>query len=148
MACGSECIHYHSENKNLYVLSYVLRRAGQTLLRQGRQTEQAVALLRRSLSLNHELGDKQAVAACLTALAEAVMSQANATQAATLLGAADALLKTLMYRLLFVDQTFYERNLAALRAQLPAADFDAAWAAGQRLTLEEAVKLAMAVDNA
>jgi hypothetical protein len=36
----------------------------------------------------------------------------------------------------------YEQNVAALRAQLPAADFDAAWEAGRALTLEQAVALA------
>jgi hypothetical protein len=71
------------------------------------------------------------------------MAQENFTRAATLFGAADALLTILGNRFLLVDQTFYERNLAVLRAQLPAADFDAAWEAGRKLTLEQAVAFAL-----
>jgi hypothetical protein len=46
------------------------------------------------------------------------------------------------------DHDQYTRNVTALHTQLPAADFDAAWEAGRKLTLEEAARLAMASSNA
>jgi hypothetical protein len=45
-------------------------------------------------------------------------------------------------------RVYYERDLAAIRAQLDHAAFDAAWEAGHALTLEQAIDSALlAVDT-
>ena len=59
-------------------------------------------------------------------------------------GAADRLRAALGCRQAPAARATYERALATARAQLDEATFDAAWAAGQALTLEEAIAYAMA----
>jgi hypothetical protein len=42
-----------------------------------------------------------------------------------------------------MERPDYERNLASLRTQLDESTFEAAWAEGAALTLDQAVELAM-----
>ena len=41
------------------------------------------------------------------------------------------------------DQAEWDQSITALRAGLPAAAFEAAWAEGQAMSLEEAVRVAL-----
>jgi hypothetical protein len=61
-----------------------------------------------------------------------------------LFGAATALLDAIKATLAPADRSDYERSVAALRAQLGAQEFAAAWANGQALTLEQAIGYAIA----
>jgi hypothetical protein len=76
-------------------------------------------------------------------VAVAVSTQAQPERAARLLGAVDALREMIGYRLAAAERTDYDRDVAAIRAQLDAATFAAAWAAGQALTLEQAIAEAL-----
>jgi len=123
-------------------LSYVMRRLGQALLHQDDYSGARVRF-EESLVANLEIGDMKAVAACLAAFAALAQAQKELPRATQLFGASEAVSESIYTEMTPYDHDQYTRNVTALHTQLPAADFDAAWEAGRKLTLEEAVKLAM-----
>jgi hypothetical protein len=62
---------------------------------------------------------------------------------ATLLGAVDALLGSSGLSLWPADRLDYDRNLTTARARLDEASFEAAWAAGRAMSMEEAIAYAL-----
>jgi predicted ATPase/DNA-binding SARP family transcriptional activator len=93
----------------------------------------------RSLAGYRELGDRSGMAAALAGLAGVIGLQGQAEQAARLFGAAYAARAAMRVPFIVPDRLDYERGLAAIRAQLGAIAFDAAWALGQTLSLELAL---------
>ena len=67
-------------------------------------------------------------------------------RAARLFGAAELLYEASVTRLEYPDQVEYDRNVAAVRAQLDEATFAAAWAEGRAMTLEQAIDYARQVN--
>jgi predicted ATPase/DNA-binding SARP family transcriptional activator len=84
------------------------------------------------------------IAACLAGFAAIASAEREPARAARLLGAATARLDAIPAALAPADRADYERTLAAVRAELGAEGFAAAWAEGAALALEQA--LATAVD--
>jgi tetratricopeptide (TPR) repeat protein len=123
-------------------LAYVTRRLGQTLLHQADYPGARIRF-QESLVANVEIGDVKAVAACLAAFAALALAQKELARAAQLFGASEAVSESIYTEMTPYDHDQYTRNVAALHTQSPAADFEAAWEAGRKLTLEKAVKLAM-----
>ena len=123
--------------------------------RQG-DLQRAVTLLAESLRLRRAIGEQGGTAWCLEKFAGIALTQAqhespsrraeHFRRAARLYGAASALRASIGSALDLVDVREYERHLAILREQLdllvPPA-FESAWAAGQALTLDEAVAYAL-----
>ena len=70
-------------------------------------------------------------------------AQRQFADAGKLCGAADALLELMHTQMHPFDQEHYQQKLAALRAELDQAAFDAALAEGRALTLEQAIDLAL-----
>jgi hypothetical protein len=64
-------------------------------------------------------------------------------QAATLLGAADGLRKTIDSIPTLLEQAEYQQELSALHDALPQSEFEIAWAVGQKLSMEDAINLAL-----
>ena len=93
--------------------------------------------------LNWGFGDRQGVAACMAALAAVAVARGQEDKATTLFAVADVALKSMRTQLLHIDQTAYDCNLVAVRAQLDRTAFDAAWADGQMLSTEQAIEFAM-----
>lgn len=131
-------IAHHKTLSDNIALSYCLRRFGQSHLHTG-DPDKAEACIRESMALNWRLGDKQGVAACLAALAAVARARQHESAAVTLLGAADATLKSIRSQLLFIDQYAYDHDVGFLRAHLAPAAFDAAWKEGQDLTIDLAM---------
>jgi len=106
---------------------------------------EALRLLRRSVEL--AAGVPTDVARGLIAIAGSLGALGNAMQAARLFGAAMAFLQTRGALVVPEDQPEHDRTMAVVRAQLGDAGFAAASAAGQELTLEQAmVELQAALD--
>ena len=101
-------------------------------------------LLRESIGLAGTLGDAWHVVYGATGLAGVAARQGRAEHAARLLGAVETLRETMG-----VDvpspawRALNERDLADVREQVDAETFDAAWAEGRAMTLEEAVAEAL-----
>ncbi|MDQ2807762.1 MAG: tetratricopeptide repeat protein [Chloroflexota bacterium] len=102
----------------------------------------AAAHFRESLGLFHELGDRQGIAWGLAALGGLAGQAGDPARAARLFSAATRVLAAISARLDPVDRTAFERNVAAAQAALAPAAWDAAWAAGRRLSLDAAIALA------
>lgn len=101
----------------------------------------AAELLRESLELHRQLGDVLDTAVDVCRFAASVAAE-EPELAATLLGAFDALGDPADGRRSWVA-ALNEATVASARMRLGAEAFDAAWARGRELTLDEAVALAV-----
>jgi hypothetical protein len=115
-------------------------------------TRQAVARFEDGVALGQEIGHPSLIAAYL-GLAGAIASgeARQLERAARLFGAVEGLLETADEGLRVVDRAECDRCVAAVRAQLDAAAFDAAWAEGWRLAVDnwgQVVAYALEADQA
>jgi non-specific serine/threonine protein kinase len=123
-----------------------LHNLGYAMLHRG-DGERAAALFREGLNLAREVRITRNIICCIGAVAGAHASDAPAW-AARLFGAMEALRAAARLHLMSVDQADVNRNIAAVRARLGHDAFEAAWTAGQAMTLEEAADAALAGDAA
>jgi len=119
-------------------LAHVARQAGE--LAQARQ------LYQQNLPRWVDLGHRPAIAHELECLAFIARAQAAPERAARLFGAAEALREATGAPMAAHERPEYEREVTALRAEWPAPELEAAWAAGRALTLDEAVAHALSDD--
>ncbi len=105
--------------------------------------EQAKALYAESLALSRELGDKKYSAMHLAAIAGPVATGGDPQAAARLLGASEALLETLGIIIPASDWSTLDRSVELAREQLDEATFEAAWAEGRAMSLEQAISYAL-----
>jgi tetratricopeptide (TPR) repeat protein len=127
-------------DKNL--LAYPVRRLGLLAWRE-KDFARAITLCKESLSLNRELGDPRGVLACLAGFADIAVVQGKFARAAQIMAAVETQLAAMGMRLLPVDKTEYERNLAQLRANMDKKAFLKVWPQGKRMSLEQAIVLAL-----
>jgi tetratricopeptide (TPR) repeat protein len=124
-------------------LPYVLVEAGDVARVRG-ELEQAADYYRQSLTALAQREAVVGVAEPLEGLAKIAVAQGLPDRAARLLGAASALRERIAAPVAPVNRAEYEQSLAAARAVLDETAFDAAWAAGQALPLDQAIAEAMA----
>jgi predicted ATPase/DNA-binding SARP family transcriptional activator len=98
-----------------------------------------------SLSLFRELIQRNGIAYVLEGVAGLSAAQGQTYRAACLFGAVEALREAIHTPLSAFDRPEYERKVATVRAQMDEATFTAAWAAGRRMTLEQAIAYALEV---
>ncbi len=95
------------------------------------------------MALLEAVGDRSGVAMGLEGVAAVDVTEGRvefAQRAVRLLGAAEVLLKASGTSRAPADQVQYEQIVAGARAQLGAEPFARAWAAGQAMTLDDAVR--------
>jgi predicted ATPase/DNA-binding XRE family transcriptional regulator len=109
--------------------------------------ERAARLFGEALKLNSELGEKWLSADCLDGLARVASVQGSPIRAARLWGAAKASSEAIGALAAPLDQTAYDRHVAAARARLDEGVFGAALTEGRSLTFEQAVAYALAEDE-
>ena len=99
-------------------------------------------LYKESLTLLVEAsyGFKEFIAADLEGLGIVLGAQGALEEAVQLWGAADALRKEIKAPLPPVERAGYEQALAIARRQLTEKSFSAAWAEGQRMSIEQAIE--------
>ncbi len=100
---------------------------------------EAIRLLLRSLALCLDIGVQTDVAQELLAFAGSLGALGEPIRAAHLFGAAYTYLEHSGAMIDPSDQPEHDRNIAFVRAQLGEAAFEAAWAEGQEMTLDQAV---------
>jgi predicted ATPase len=98
-----------------------------------------------SLALFQELGDQDGIAECLEGLAGVAGEHGRAAQAARLFGAASVLRESIGTPLTPIERARYDTIISAARAHLDEATWTAAWAAGQAMSLEQAIEEASQV---
>jgi tetratricopeptide (TPR) repeat protein len=109
--------------------------------------DEAVSSVRECLSLLRPLGDIRCVPLCLDDLAALLCDRARPVTVLRLYGAATALHELGGRPPRPAELELRERNLASLRQRLDPATFDAAWAEGRAMTLEQAVVYAVQDDG-
>jgi non-specific serine/threonine protein kinase len=97
----------------------------------------------QALQLSKDTGDRAVVLESLAGLAGVAAARGQPAQAARLFGAVTALRGALGFVLDTGERAQMERDVAAVRAQLDAEAFAAAWAAGRALTLDQAIAEAL-----
>jgi hypothetical protein len=107
----------------------------------------ATEVLGESLSIRRDIGDKGGSAWCLERLAEVAREQGSVDRAVRVFGAAAALRSSIGSIIDPVDQPKIEQALAAMSAQLGMLAFDSAWSEGQKMILDDAIKIAMNPDH-
>jgi predicted ATPase len=106
--------------------------------------EQAAAPLRESVPLSLELGNPELLAQALRGLAGVAVAEGEVERAARLLGAAQALADAAGTVDWPVRRGLYAHFEQQVRERLGASRFEAAWSAGQRLSLQGAADVALA----
>jgi tetratricopeptide (TPR) repeat protein len=105
----------------------------------------AAAYLAEALQRCLEMKDKRTASACLgVGFADLALEQARPHRAARLLGASDALLASLGIPWEATDGRDHQALIATAQTQLGGTAYAAAYAAGQAMTLEDAVAYALA----
>ena len=105
--------------------------------------EQAATCLAESLTLFRDLEDRGGIAFVLEGFAGLAGAQGAGARAAHLFGVVAALRLTINLPVSPFDQPEYDRDMASIRDQLDDVAFAAAWAAGQAMTLEQAIAYAL-----
>jgi predicted ATPase/DNA-binding CsgD family transcriptional regulator len=123
-----------------------LHNLGYAMLRRGDE-QGAAGLFREGLTLAREVRMTRNIICGIGAVAGTYIERAP-DLAARLFGAMEALRVTAGLHLMSVDQADVSRNVAAVRDRLGHDRFEAAWTAGEMMTLEEAADAALAGDAA
>jgi predicted ATPase/DNA-binding CsgD family transcriptional regulator len=124
-------------------IASALHKLGQ-VSRATQDTGTARAQLTESLNLQQDLGNRQGIGECLAALAP--MADKN-ERAAQIFAASSALLTSIGVPLAPADQLTLTHDMTAVRKRLGQAAWDAAWAVGSVLSVDEAVRLALHDDE-
>jgi predicted ATPase/transcriptional regulator with XRE-family HTH domain len=103
----------------------------------------AATLCREGLPLHRQLGDLRRIAESLEALGMAISAQGHPNRGARLLGAATTLRETVGAPQNALEREDMERVVVSARAALGDAAWEAAFASGQALPLEQAVHEAL-----
>src|SRR5579859_1261731 len=106
-------------------------------------TADAGAHIYRALTLFRDEGDRSGISFCLAGLAGVAALDKAPQRAARLWGAAEALRQSIGARQAPATRVTRERLMATAREQLGEVAFAAAWAEGQKMTMDEAIALAL-----
>ncbi len=105
---------------------------------------EARTLLEQNLNMAQEKGSRLDVAQAFEGLAGVACAQGQSVRAVRLFGAAETARQVIGTPLPTGIRMDYDRDLAMTRAQLDPSSFEEAWAAGRRMTLEQAAEYARA----
>ncbi|MFQ5796576.1 MAG: tetratricopeptide repeat protein [Candidatus Bipolaricaulia bacterium] len=125
-------------------IAFSLSNLGWVAYRQG-DYERATELFKESITLWRELRDRTSVVWDLENLAETCVN-GQPERAARLFGAAEVLREAIGFPLPLGRRAGYDRNVAAVRADLSGEAFEVAWAEGRAMTLEQAIAYALEED--
>jgi hypothetical protein len=123
-------------------LAHTLGRLGRVARLAGDYAEARVLYV-ESLSTVKDLGDRNGLAGMLVELGGLAASEGQAARSARLFGAAAAVRAAIGSVMPPILRDQYERDMAAAQAALGEAAFEAAWAAGQALSLDMVVAEAL-----
>ncbi len=116
---------------------------GQITLAQG-DFHKAADLFTESMVLYQQLGNKEGIAMCWAAAVGVAAKRSHWLHAAQLCGATDGLLQAINAHLDPPDAGAYAPHVAAVQAAINETEWTAAWTAGQAMSLQEALELALA----
>lgn len=145
ITCYQESLERFQKSANEANVAWPRQELGFVALQQ-HHWQQAHAYFAESLRVYQKYSSPDFTVRCLAGLAGLPEGQRHPERAAQLLGAASILLETLWHTDCFHDsiyQSDYERILEAVRSALDERTFEAAWAKGRNMTLDEAIAFAL-----
>jgi tetratricopeptide (TPR) repeat protein len=125
-------------------IAWMSTRSGHLALHE-QDNQDATASFKEAIAVYAELEDHFGVMRCLVGLAGVAAARRQPERAARLLGAAEVVSGATNLKMDRIERAEHDRYIAAARSLIDEASFAAAWAAGQALTLEQA--LAEALDD-
>lgn len=134
-------IEVHLRDKHVAALQ--LDNLGYVALHQN-EYPKARTLFGQSIALLDEIGGKRSIADVLYGLAGLAAAEGEPERAAHLFGAAEALLEQLGARVEPMNRAEYDRIIASAQGQMDPAPFEAAQSRGRAMSLQEAVRYALA----
>jgi tetratricopeptide (TPR) repeat protein len=142
-ALGMESMALWREIKDDWNLSMVVGWVGLLEVWSGDEPDLAEGFLKEALALERELGNWAYGAYCLESFAGLAGARGQGARAARLWGAAEALRTNIGAPLPPDGRLLYEPSMAAARAQLGEAAWEAAFAEGSMMSPEEAAEYAL-----
>jgi predicted ATPase/class 3 adenylate cyclase len=109
--------------------------------------KQARIFYKESLSLRLELGHKLGIACCILGFAEIASAEKHSNRALLLLGATITILESMGVALWRDELIQFDKTTKRLHEQLTDEEFSKYWEAGKKLTLDEAVELALKLEK-
>jgi predicted ATPase/DNA-binding SARP family transcriptional activator/DNA-binding CsgD family transcriptional regulator len=145
-ALNEEAAELAREQGNKYKLHYSLDNLAWAALMRG-DHRQAEAPFRENLVLCQELGDKLIASESLEGLACILGARRKTERMVKLFGAAETLRETVGFSQSSAQRALREPYLTAARSQLDEASWEAAFAEGQTMSLEEAIGYALSEEE-
>jgi len=130
-----------TQGNQLGIASSLANLAKLALLRQ--DYAGAESSFRESLELRQSLGDQAGISSPLSGLAETAMLCGEAVRSVRLYSACEALHQEFGFPMTPEDRKKHDQHVAALCEQLDQADFEATWAMGKSMTIDQAVAYAL-----
>jgi len=125
-----------------WLVAWTLARLGLLAIERDEYAE-AEARLAESLGLCREMGDRQGIARCLEGFAQLASMRQRPEMALRLASAADRIRTAFGVPLSLMERTRLEQRVAAARGMLGESASDTVWIEGRRLSLQDAVALAV-----
>jgi non-specific serine/threonine protein kinase len=144
---GMENISLAREVEDKWLLGVCVGWVGMLALWNGEEHDLAGGLLKEGLALDREVGNWAYGAYCLEGFAGLAGARAQGERAAQLWGAAEALRTNIGAPVPPDARPYYERSMAAARARLGEEAWEAAFAEGEAMGLEEAVEYALSEEE-
>jgi non-specific serine/threonine protein kinase len=136
-----ECLALCRELQDQYGVGAALHNLGQMAHHMG-DDARAHKLLVESLNIGRRIGDRPNISARLADLAGVWVTQGQPERAAKLFGAGEALREKVRATMYQGQRLAYEKNVERGAAQLEARAWEAAWAEGRSMPLDDAYALA------
>ena len=127
--------HKGFENVMCAELGHIARMQG--------DTSAAVKTYRETILRFQDMGNRPAVAHQLECFGFLAITAEESQRAAKLFGAADGLRERIDSQMTEYERVEYDQSVAQLRAMLSEAEFNALWAEGKFMTMEQAIQLAL-----
>jgi hypothetical protein len=140
---GMQSLSLAREMEDKWQLAMVVGWVGLLEVWSGDKPDLAEGFLKEGLALDRELGNWAYGAYCLEGFAGLAGARGQGARAARLWGAAEALRIDIGAPPSLDARPLYERSLAAARAQLGEAAWEAAFAEGRAMSAEEAAEYAL-----
>jgi tetratricopeptide (TPR) repeat protein len=125
----------YEENVTRSDLGHTARRSG--------ELSQAKAIYHQTLLYWQDLGSRAAIANQFECFAFIAVAEEEPQRAAKLLGAAEALRDKIQAAMTDQERVEYDQSMAQLRAMLAETEFNALWAEGRAMTMEQAIQFAL-----
>jgi non-specific serine/threonine protein kinase len=142
-----ECLALARQEQDAHGIGLVLLNLGMLALQQGRPPR-AAELIREASHIWMELGYRTGLVACLGVMASNATVNQHPELAVRLFSARLHIGKMLMRSELEYDRSVVQGYLKVARESLDGSAYDAAWASGAELTLEQAIAEGLAMDSA